>query len=259
MSEKIDVDQINFSSLLGIDAHWNINKALARDLGIECALIFSDLISKEDYFKNRGELDEDGFFFNTRTNLEKDLGLSSHKQRACLEDLKKKELVFIKLSGSPARNFYKINRIQLLKILTTSSQKISQLDVKNFNNSLYNKNKVKRIKNTIPLELKHTKDIPLVIEAFAKYVDPINKEYYGRQDMRKACDFVLDQYGLDRVLTCVQSIPQLQQSVPFFPDIVNPKMLKMKWVTAKNAIARHMVDKMNKKQTQEDKKTKVSF
>jgi len=259
MDNNFDVQEINFSSLLGIDAHWNVNKALARELGLETAIILSDLISKEDYFKLKGELDEEGYFFNTQSNLEIDLGLSPHKQRNAIELLKEKDLISVKLAGSPARNFYKINKIQLLKFLTTSSQKISQLDVKKFNNLQYNKNKVKRTKNNTGSELKHSLDIPKVIEALAKFVDPKNKDYYGRQDMRKACDFVIEEYGLEKVLKTIEKIPELQMTIPFFPNITDPKELKNNWIKAKNAISRTVVAKINNKQKEEDKKTSVSF
>jgi hypothetical protein len=271
--EEFKIEDINLSSLLGIDAHWNINKALARSIGLEASILLADLISKEEYFRIKEELDEEGYFYNTQENIEIDTTLSPHKQRQAINLLIEKGLVKMKLAGSPARNYYKIDKVQLLKFLTSSSQNFSHQVIKIFNNSLYNKNKenknkVIRKKNTKKKEelspeeeveaRKLASEIKEIIHSFEE-IDKTNSEYYGRKDMREACKFLIETYTFEKVILSIKEIPRLKASVPFFPSIVNPKELKFKWVKARDAIQRVGVEKIYRENKTQASKTFVNI
>jgi hypothetical protein len=75
-----------------------------------------------------------------------------------------------------------------------------------------------------------------IIKAF-EAVDAKNKTYYANTTQRKACDFLLDQYGLDAVLLRVKVLPQTNK-VPYFPSITTPHELKEKWSKLEDAVAR---------------------
>ena len=136
----------NCYHLLGKESHWQINKQLARLVGIEAALFLSDLISKREYFSERGEL-EDGWFFNTQENIEKDTTLSEFQQRKAISILVEKGFITIKKMGIPAKNHFIINDDLLLNYLTTSGLKIRRQGVKKVDD--INKNKEKKIKKDI--------------------------------------------------------------------------------------------------------------
>ena len=73
--------------LLSSTAFIVLNKQLAKQVGLNEAILLADLISKEEYFIAKGMTD--GWFFNTEANIEQDTTLNSYHQRKCLKTLKK--------------------------------------------------------------------------------------------------------------------------------------------------------------------------
>lgn len=94
--------------LLRSDGSVVVNKNLARNIGLDCAVLYSELASKYKYFKSKGQLTEDGFFFNTVDNLQFDTCLSDFQQREGIKKLKKLGLVDNCVRGLPAKRFFKV-------------------------------------------------------------------------------------------------------------------------------------------------------
>jgi hypothetical protein len=80
-----------------------------------------------------------------------------------------------------------------------------------------------------------------VIKAFEE-VDPKNKRYYGVHAQRDACDFLIDEYGLEEVLSRVKWLPKLNGQ-PYVPTITTPLQLRDKWVALQNAVGRLKTEK----------------
>lgn len=100
----------NFNVLLELlrsDGSIIVNKTLAREIGIESAIIYSELISKYIYFGNKGML-EDGYFFNTIDNMEFDTMLTKYAQSKAINNLVKLGLIEYKRKGMPAKRYFKI-------------------------------------------------------------------------------------------------------------------------------------------------------
>jgi len=68
-------------------------------------------------------------------------------------------------------------------------------------------------------------------------VDPKNKTYYGNTTQRKACDFLIEEYGLDEVKKRIVVLPKTNK-IPYFPTITTPVQLKDKWVQLQDAVDR---------------------
>jgi hypothetical protein len=128
--------------LLSSSAFIVLNKELARQVGLKEAVLLADLISKEEYFIANGMTD--GWFFNTEANIEKDTTLTPYQQRKCLKTLKTNLVLETKRKGIPAKQYFKINEQQVIKLLNNLSAT---------NLTSINKNKEIRIINklfTIP-------------------------------------------------------------------------------------------------------------
>lgn len=69
-------------------------------------------------------------------------------------------------------------------------------------------------------------------------IDPKNATYYGNKTQRKACDFLIETYGFERVLKVVKEALPRTNPQPYFPNITDPNQLKEKWVKLEDAIAR---------------------
>ena len=129
--------------LLSSSAFIIFNKELARQVGLKEAILLADLISKEEYFIANGMTD--GWFFNTEANIEKDTTLTPYQQRKCLKTLKTNLVLETKRKGIPAKQYFKINEQQVIKLLNNLSAT---------NLTSINKNKEIRIINklfTIPM------------------------------------------------------------------------------------------------------------
>lgn len=71
-------------------AHWQVNKTIAMKIGIEPALLISDLMQKYKYFANKNQLIEkynQKWFFNTSDDIKNSTTLSYKQQKRCLDIL----------------------------------------------------------------------------------------------------------------------------------------------------------------------------
>ena len=126
--------------LLSSTAFIILNKELARQVGLKEAILLADLISKEEYFISKGMTD--GWFFNTEANIEADTTLNPYHQRKCIKTLKTHQIIETKRMGIPAKQYFKINELQVMQIL-------NNLLVKDL--TTINKNKEIRIINNISI------------------------------------------------------------------------------------------------------------
>jgi len=147
----LDNDLQLFFELLRADGSVIINKKLARSIGINAAILYSELISKYLYFQNKGELDEEGYFFNTVDNLERDTCLSKFQQLEGIDKLINLKLIAKKLKGMPAKRYFKIllgkSAFNTLKALflnaPSSSQETGQQDGEKLDTNNTNLNNTK--------------------------------------------------------------------------------------------------------------------
>lgn len=109
--------------LLRADGSIVINKNLASKLGLQAAIMYSELLAKENYFNKKGQLD-DGWFFNTVENMEEDTFLSDYQQREAIGVLKELELIEYELRGAPPTRYFRIIRSdKLYEILISEKAK----------------------------------------------------------------------------------------------------------------------------------------
>lgn len=143
--------------LLSNTGYIIVNKTLIKRIGLHEALMLGELCSEYSYWKNTGKLDEEGYFFSTRENIEENIGLSSFQQRKAMTTLKELGIIEEITKGLPAKNYYRIVESKIAEImdnegvntkmsnnLTTGDKEIKQQDEKKFNT---NKNNITRINN----------------------------------------------------------------------------------------------------------------
>ena len=94
--------------LLRADGSIIINKNLARAIGINEAIIYSELLSRYFYFEGRNNLGLDGYFYNTVDDLEIGTTLTRWTQEPAIKKLVKLGLIKTKVSGVPPKRHFKI-------------------------------------------------------------------------------------------------------------------------------------------------------
>ena len=125
-------------SILASSPFLIINKCLLQNLGVDASLVLSDLIQKEQYFKENPH-DNEGFFFNVTSDISCSTTLSYYQIKQALNILQKSNIIEVILKGVPAKKHFKINHNQIKSFLKASIKKTKELDCYNFNN-LHNKN-----------------------------------------------------------------------------------------------------------------------
>lgn len=93
--------------LLRSNGSITINKRLATALGLEAAVMYAELLSRNNYFEERGKLKR-GWFFNTVDDLKDATTLSRHKQDKAKAKLEKVGLIESRVDGMPAKRYFKI-------------------------------------------------------------------------------------------------------------------------------------------------------
>lgn len=70
-------------------------------------------------------------------------------------------------------------------------------------------------------------------------LDPVNRTYFSNKTQRDSCKFLLEEYGLEKVLSAIGNVQLAKkQKLDFFPEIYTPYDLKTKWQKLKSAIER---------------------
>lgn len=114
LSEE-EIESINDSDMAN-DRFVILPKQRNKILGIYPCMLLQYLLFKYNHFKEKKQLTEDGFFFNTKQDIEEETNLTKEKQDTALEKLINLGLVTTKLAGQPAKKYYKINSLAIFSL-----------------------------------------------------------------------------------------------------------------------------------------------
>ena len=94
-----------------------VNRDLIKEIGLDEAVLLSELCSEQYYWKSKDKLGKDGFFFSTIENIENNIGFKKKKQLTLLKELKSRNLIEVKYHDMPKKRYIKVNVLELEKIL----------------------------------------------------------------------------------------------------------------------------------------------
>ena len=139
---------MKIKSVLSQSAFWQINKALAQKVGIESALLLSDLIDRESYFDNRNmliDINGEGYFFVTSKQILDATTLSYRKQKGSIKTLENEGMIKTFLRGVPAKLHFTICESKIWQSVNTSISETVKLDLAETQNK--NERNAKTINN----------------------------------------------------------------------------------------------------------------
>lgn len=115
--------------LLRSDGSIVVNKNLIHSIGLNASIMYSELASKRAYFEERGQLTEDGYFYNTVDNMRLDTGLGEKPQKTAIEKLERLGLIKMENRGMPSTRHFKLieNNDLLMSILSEGKQERAEL------------------------------------------------------------------------------------------------------------------------------------
>ena len=86
-------------NVLANDNYIIVNKSLIKEVGLKESILLGELAAEYNYYKNKNQLDEEGYFYSTIENVEENTSLSKYEQKKALEKLELRRLVFSKVKG----------------------------------------------------------------------------------------------------------------------------------------------------------------
>lgn len=116
--------------LLSINGYIPVNKDLAKLVGINEAIIIGELISEYRYWKQNKGLTEEGYFYSTIENIEKNTTLNEFSQRKAIKKLCNLQILNVVRRDVPAKRFFRINFELLEEILLGKSHETRPLKTK---------------------------------------------------------------------------------------------------------------------------------
>jgi len=113
------------------DAFWQINKRLVQELGMEMALVLTDIIEKFYNYQSRGQTiikENEHWFFYTSDSFEKTFNIKYKVQSRILGDLRDRGLIKTKRLGVPAKLHFTLCEKPIALMLNSSYAKMEELD-----------------------------------------------------------------------------------------------------------------------------------
>ncbi|WP_163531461.1 hypothetical protein [Halobacillus ihumii] len=99
---------MNLFDLLRSDGSIVVNKALAHTIGLNEAIIYSELVSLNEYWKSKEQLTDGEWFYCTIENLQKNTTLKRSTQDKAIKNLEKLGLIHTRRMGLPAKRYFRI-------------------------------------------------------------------------------------------------------------------------------------------------------
>ena len=135
--------------LLASDNFITVNRTIAKEIGLDEAILLGELASEYNYYSSRDML-EDGYFYSTVENVEDNTTLSDYRQRKAIGKLQDLGIIDVVRKGLPAKRYIRINEEKVFALFqnkksnfgTTVPQNLPELDDPKFetNNNRSKKN-----------------------------------------------------------------------------------------------------------------------
>lgn len=99
--------------LIASDNFIPVNRTLAKEIGLEVAILFGALCGYQRHYKGEE-------FYREQDKLIEDTCLTEYSIRQATKVLKELGLINVIKKGLPAKNYYKVNQKRLIELLSTS-------------------------------------------------------------------------------------------------------------------------------------------
>lgn len=181
------MDSLNIQKLLASSNYMIVNKELLKNIGAIEALLLAELCNEYVYYYETEQTDNDGYFYSTIENVEKNTGLSREQQDTALLHLIEKGIIDKNVKGIPPKRYFKINEKALEQsicvkdtnqfvgkiqnVMCEKHKSICGKDTTNINNITINKN-INKKKEDISKDIskKEKKFIKPTIEEVESYI-----------------------------------------------------------------------------------------
>lgn len=107
---------------------------------------------------------------------------------------------------------------------------------------LHRLDKIRLDKDREEDETSSSQEVSLIIKSF-EILNPASKKFYGNKTQRSACQSLIENYGIDRVVAVVEKTLPKTNGLQFFPVITTPLQLSDKWTALESAVRKYQSEK----------------
>lgn len=86
-----------------------VPRPFIRKFNLNTAVMLSEIYSEYTYWKERGGLQQGGWFFSTVENMYYNTGLSKHQQLVSCKELETYGIIKVKYHGMPKKRYFKFD------------------------------------------------------------------------------------------------------------------------------------------------------
>lgn len=220
------MDVIDF---LSNDGYIIVNKKIAKEIGLNEAILLGELCSEYKYWRNQNKL-ENGWFFSTIENVEENTTLSAYQQRKSLKILEDLKLIEVRLKGTPPVRHIFLNvenlNNQMFKNFTFKSEKseslnVKKVDVNNNKNINNNNNNLPFPENKSDASFFNEDKADNIIKGSSKNIRDIITTIYRNDSIDEEIKQLLVQYyktvkrgfTVDQVIMQIKTLQELTNNV----------------------------------------------
>lgn len=122
---------MNINNIMASDSYLIINKELIRKIGLNEALVLSELCNQFYYWEREGKL-INNMFYSSQENISNNVGLSKRQVSDIVHKLEDLNLVKTEIKGMPGIKHYEINLQNLFNAISSNDcKKCSYMTAKN--------------------------------------------------------------------------------------------------------------------------------
>lgn len=220
------MDVIDF---LSNDGYIIVNKKIAKEIGLNEAILLGELCSEYKYWRNQNKL-ENGWFFSTIENVEENTTLSAYQQRKSLKILEDLKLIEVRLKGTPPVRHIFLNvenlNNQMFKNFTFKSEKseslnVKKVDINNNKNINNNNNNLPFSENKSDVSFFNEDKADNIIKGSSKNIRDIITTIYRNDSLDEEIKQLLVQYyktvkrgfTVDQVIMQIKTLQELTNNV----------------------------------------------
>lgn len=207
---------MNVIKLVASSSFLTVNVAIAHEIGLDSAVVLGELASTQVYWEERGEVDENGMFYETAEQIEQKTTLSPYKQAKAIRELEARGLVKTKMKGVPAKKYFFVDGEELGRLLESkfpknlkaSIQKTLKQDSKKLEGNNKRENKKREVikDNNTVLNSLLSEPVKEKLIDFLEYRKEIKKPYKSERSVKALVTQVEKQekrIGAAAVIECI--------------------------------------------------------
>ena len=93
-----------------------VPRPFIRKFNLNTAVMLSEIYSEYTYWKDKGGLQEGGWFYSTIENIYYNTGLSKHQQLIASKELENYGIIRVKYHGMPKKRYFKFDSTAFNKL-----------------------------------------------------------------------------------------------------------------------------------------------